>query len=70
MEEWLYSSKTLDLGARWMRMVSFAPAALPSVKELRCTHWIGDWMDPNDGLDAVEKSLLPLPGIEPRSSSP
>jgi hypothetical protein len=27
------------------------------------THWIGGWMGPRDGLDAVEKTeVVPLPG--------
>jgi hypothetical protein len=33
------------------------------------THWIGGWLVPKCGLDAVAKSL-PLLGIESRSSSP
>jgi len=35
------------------------------------THWIGGWMGPRAGLDAVEKGIFPTPaGIESRSSSP
>jgi hypothetical protein len=35
------------------------------------THWIGDWVGPRAGMDAVEKvKSFPLPGIEPLSSSP
>jgi hypothetical protein len=35
------------------------------------THWIGGWMGPRTGLGTEfrGKILLPLPGIEPRSSS-
>jgi hypothetical protein len=30
------------------------------------THWIGGWVGPGAGLDAVEKrKMLPLPGTEP-----
>jgi hypothetical protein len=31
------------------------------------THWIGDWVDPRAGLDAVveKKNSHPLPGLEP-----
>jgi hypothetical protein len=37
----------------------------------RGTHWIGGWVDPRAGLDAMEKrKILPLPGIEPRPSRP
>jgi hypothetical protein len=31
------------------------------------THWIGDWVDPRAGLDAVEKrNILPMLGVKPR----
>jgi hypothetical protein len=37
----------------------------------RSTHWIGTWVSPRDGLDAVEKrNIFPVQGIEPRTSSP
>jgi hypothetical protein len=29
------------------------------------THWIGGWIGPRIGLDAVEKNFLPLSGLEP-----
>jgi hypothetical protein len=44
-----------------------APATLPRGKSPG-TDWIGDWVGPRVGLDAVEKTFLPLPGIEPGSS--
>jgi hypothetical protein len=35
------------------------------------THWIGVWVGPRTGLDVVEKrNILPLPGIQPRLTSP
>jgi hypothetical protein len=36
------------------------------------THWTGGWVGPIAGLDTDcrRKILLPLPGIEPRSSIP
>jgi len=37
------------------------------------TNWIGGWVGPRAGPDAVEKRKIPLlllPGIETRSSSP
>jgi hypothetical protein len=35
------------------------------------THWIGGWVGPRAGLDAVEKRrILPLPGTEPQPSCP
>jgi hypothetical protein len=34
------------------------------------THWIGGWVDPRGGLDAVEKrKFLPPPGLELRDYS-
>jgi hypothetical protein len=45
----------------------YAPDLFTSGHRAPGTHWIGGWMDPRAGLDAVEKGLLPLPGIEPRS---
>jgi hypothetical protein len=32
-----------------------APAAFSLGKELLCTHWIGGWVSPRAGLDAVKK---------------
>jgi hypothetical protein len=33
------------------------------------TYWIGSWMGPRTGLEAVEKrKFLPLPGLEHRPS--
>jgi len=29
------------------------------------TPWIGGWVDPRAGLDAVKRNTLPMPGIEP-----
>jgi hypothetical protein len=40
-------------------------ATLPP-DSLTATHWIGGWVGPRLGLDAVEKTFIPLPQIEPR----
>jgi hypothetical protein len=38
-------------------------------ERVRTTHWIGGWVDLRFGLDTVQKrKILPLSGIEPRSS--
>jgi hypothetical protein len=29
------------------------------------TYWIGGWVGPRGGLDAVNRKILPLLGIEP-----
>jgi hypothetical protein len=37
------------------------------------THWIGGWLDPKSSVDIMaeeELIFLPLPRIEPQSSSP
>jgi hypothetical protein len=41
-------------------------------RQIYLTHWIGDWVVLMAGLDSVarRKKSQPLPGIEPRSSSP
>jgi hypothetical protein len=46
------------------------PVASPPGKTAPSAPWIGAWVGPRAGLDAVEKSLFPLPGIEPRPCSP
>jgi hypothetical protein len=48
----------LDLGTRWRWVVSFTPpATLPpgKAKSPWYTHWIGGWVGPKAGLDAVVK---------------
>jgi hypothetical protein len=62
MVKWRYSSTILDLSTRWRSVVSFNPG-----ERALDTHWI--W-DNKAGLTDVKKSLLPLPGIEPRPASP
>jgi hypothetical protein len=48
-----------------------APAALPAGKQPPGAHCIGgDWVGPRVSLDAVEKTVLPLPEIEPRLGRP
>jgi hypothetical protein len=54
MGEWRYSSTIFDLGTRWSGQLH-APAALPPGEKAPATRWIGSWVDPRVGLDAVEK---------------
>jgi len=37
-----------------------APAALPPKERAPGTHWIGGWVGPRAGLDAVAKSRNPV----------
>jgi hypothetical protein len=42
-------------------------AALPQGETAHGNHWIGGRMSVRDRLDAVEKNLSPLSGIEPEA---
>jgi hypothetical protein len=57
MGEWRYSSTILVLGTRWRWVVSFTT---PWEKALG-THWIGGWVGPGAGLDAVEWRQISCP---------
>jgi hypothetical protein len=54
MVEWRYSSIFLDLDTRWKWVVSFSPHG----ERAPCTHWVGGWLGPRVGLDAVEKGNI------------
>jgi hypothetical protein len=46
------------------------PAALHLGEIVPGTHWIGGWVGPAAGLDAVKyRKILPMLGIEPRPLS-
>jgi hypothetical protein len=71
MEEWgttpPFITFALD-GGEWsgLRPCRFTPG-----ERAPGTHWIGGWMGPRFGLDAVEKrQILPLTGIETGPSRP
>jgi hypothetical protein len=38
-------------------------------KRVHGTRWVGDWVGPRAGLDAVEINLFLVPRINPRTSS-
>jgi hypothetical protein len=47
------------------------PCRFTSGEGTHGTHWIGGWVGLRVGLEGVEnRKILPLPGTEPRSSSP
>jgi hypothetical protein len=62
-----FRTSTLD-GVQWS--ASRPDRALPPGKRALGTHWTGGWVGPRAGLDTQfrGKILLPLPGIEPRST--
>jgi hypothetical protein len=71
----MYSSPhslTLALdGGEWS---ASRPGRFTPRERAPCTNWIGGWVDPRAGLDAMVKEKLPSPAgkrtLEPRSSSP
>jgi hypothetical protein len=66
----LNGSTILDLSTRWRWVVCFTLRLLNPWEIDPGTHWIGGWVGPRAGLNAVEKKILALPEIEPRLSSP
>jgi hypothetical protein len=62
-----FFTSALDRG-EWL---TTRPGRFTFLERAHCTHWIGGWVGPRAGLDVVEKrKIMPLPGIEPRQSSP
>jgi hypothetical protein len=69
------SPRILDLVTRWRWVVSFTLQPLyPPKERAPVTHWIGGWVSPSVGLDAVVKREItspfrvsnpPLPIIQP-----
>jgi hypothetical protein len=68
MEEWRYSSTILNLGTRgeWSdsRLGRFTPWEI-----VPGTHWIGGWVGPRAGLDAMEKRKISFPCWESNPGS-
>jgi hypothetical protein len=58
----------LILKTRW-EFKPHVPAAEP-LENTSGTQWIGRWVGPTVGLNGIaERNLLPLPGLEPRTST-
>jgi hypothetical protein len=71
MGEWMYSSTILDLGTRWMAMVSFTPQPLyPRGKSPRYKLYRRLGGPQSRSGHYREEKILPLLGIERRLSSP
>jgi hypothetical protein len=51
-------------------VVSFNPPPLYPRERTPDTHWIGDWVGPRAGLDAVAKRKIPSPFRESNSDHP
>jgi hypothetical protein len=68
--EWRHSSTILDLSTWWRWIVRFTPRPLYPGEIPPSSQWIGGWVGPRAGLNAVEKrKILPLPEIETQPSS-
>jgi hypothetical protein len=64
MGEWRYIFTILDLGTRWRSVISFTPGEIAT-----SNHWIGGWVGPRVGQDAMEKeNLAPTGNLTPVSS--
>jgi hypothetical protein len=55
------ASRILDLGTGWRWAVIFMPRPLCPQERAACTHWIGGWVGPRAGLDAVVKRKIRSP---------
>jgi hypothetical protein len=67
----LLTGIALLFSARWRRVVNFTSLPLYNRGKNHGAIWTGDWMDHRESLNYVEKrGILPLQGIEYRSSSP
>lgn len=63
---WWYSVAFLTFGIRWSWMVSVMPLPLYHWDRYHCTQWVGGWLGPRPGLEAVAKrKSLYLPAIRP-----
>jgi hypothetical protein len=56
---------SIILATWWRRIFSFTPWPLYPRERAPSAYWIGDWVGTRALLDAVEKNLLYIPGIEP-----
>jgi hypothetical protein len=57
--KWMCSSSILHFGTRFRWVVSLTPLSYyPPEKSPPGTHWVGEWVGPGTGLDAVEKRKI------------
>jgi len=53
--------RILNLSTRWGVWPASRPGCFTSVERTRSTRWIGGWVGPRAGLDAVVKRIIPSP---------
>jgi hypothetical protein len=54
--EWSYNSTIHDLGTVGGEWSDSRPVRFTPRERAACTHWIGGWVGPRVGLDAVEEN--------------
>jgi hypothetical protein len=64
-EERRYSSSILDVALDWSELSASRPYRFTLGETAPGTHWIGGWVGPRAGVEAMEKRK-----IEPQLSSP
>jgi hypothetical protein len=66
----VYLHAFFDLGTRWRWVVSFATGRFTARERAPGIHWIGVWVGPRAGLDAVVKRKIPSPRLESNPRTP
>jgi len=59
MEEWEFSSMHFELALDGGEWSASRPSRFTSRERVASTHWIGGWVGPRAGLDAVSKKIIP-----------
>jgi hypothetical protein len=70
MGKWMYSSSILNLSLSWRWVVSITPRRIYPEERDPDTQWLGRWMGPRAGLDAVKKRKVSFPCWESNPGRP